>query len=805
MQNLLQDLRFGWRLLRKSPVFAAAAVLTLALGVGVNTAIFSVIEATLLRPLPYPHANRLVHLEWRWARGGSSDGLTTRQLRFWRRRSVVFSSFGEASYAACNLVYGGQRVYLQGDRVSAGFFPTLGVVPELGRGFSAVEDQAGGPRAILLSDHLWRSRFAAAPAILGRQLDCNGTAYTIIGVIPAGAVRGQDQAAFWVPLRIASRQDIGYDFGAVARLKPGWTLGRANIQMAAVARQYFRRYLPHASLSAREGVRLVPYSRYLYGDIRAGLLTLLYAVGLVLLIACANLAGLLLARAARRGPEVALRSALGATRGRLLRQFLAESLWLGILGGAASLLLAAGGVALIRMYYPAHFPPVRLDWRLLAYSFALAAVAALVAALAPAWSTARASLAASLQPAGWHAVGAGRQRGRRLLVVGQIALSLSLLSAAGLMLRVFYRMATTPLGFHPRALQLVRLPLIGPRYATAAGVWQFDRQLLRGIRRLPGVQRAAAAAVAPLSWGLNVGMPSVNGHPCRPNGTLLIRAVSPSYFRVLGVPLLAGAAFSRGEARPVAIVNQALARRCWPGAQPLGGELWAGKGLGPDYADVSRVIIGVSADFRELGPGNRILPTVYIPVWQVSAKINPFMYKAFLAAIVVRSSRPLPPAAIARLVARAAPEQTVAAVESLTRLLGHRLAPERFLLLLLGVFAGLALLLTAIGFYGLLQFEIARRTREIGVRLALGASPAQVRAGVLRQAAGMVGYGLLAGAVGMWLAARMIASQVGGTPAFPWSVWLGVLLLLALVAFAAAWFPARRASRVDPLTALRYE
>ncbi len=808
MPNFFQDLRFGWRLLRKAPVFAVAAVLTLALGVGANTAIFSVLQATLLRRLPYPQSGRLMHLEWRWPRGGSSDGLTTRQLRFFRHASA-FSSFGEYSYANCNLVYGSQHIYLQGERVASSFFLTLGIQPEIGRNFSAAEDTAGGPRAILLSDRVWRRRFGGSAAILGQQLECNGAGYSVAGVMPAGALAGQDQAAFWVPLRLRARKDIGYDFGAVARLKPGWTRSQANRQMAALSRQYLAKYQPQTRPTAREGARLVPYRRYVFGDLRASLLALLDAVALVLLIACANLAGLLLARAAQRGPEVALRAALGATRARLLRQFLAESIWLGALGGGASLLLAGGMLALMRRFFPAgamEFPRLRMDWPLLAFSFVLAAGAALLAALAPGWQTARASLSTHLQPAGWQAVGGGRQRGRRVLVVAQIALALSLLAGAGLMLRIFLRLEAAPLGFDPGAVQLIRLPLLGPRFANAQSTWQFERQLLRGVRRMPGVEAAAAASAAPLSWGLNEGLPEVNGQPCRRNGTMLIRAISPSYFQVLGVALVAGTNFSRGETRPVAIVNQALARRCWHRASPVGSQVRAGKGLGPDYADRQRAVVGVSADFLEIGPPNtRVFPTLYIPVWQVPAKINPFMYKAFPAAIVARSPEPLPAAAVQRIVARAAPEQTVAAVEPLTQLFASRLAAQRFMLLLLGIFAGLALLLTAVGFYGLLQFEVARRTREIGVRLALGASPAQVRSGVLRQAATLTGLGLLAGAGGMLLAIRLIGHINGVAAGIPWSIWLGVPLVLAAVALAAAWLPALRASRTDPLTALRYE
>ncbi len=809
MRNFLQDLRFGWRLNVKSPVYMLVAVLTLGLGVGANTAIFSVLKATLLRPLPFPHPQQVAGLEWNWSQGGMSQGLTPRVLHFIQRRATAFSQFGEMSYANCNMVYGRQRFFIGGARASAGYFPALGIRPEAGRNFTELEDQPGGPEAMLLSDRLWRGRLGGNRGILGHEIECNGRGYTVVGIMPAGAAPGEERMAFWIPLRLAAVKDIGWDFGAVARLKPGWPLAQANRQMAALTRQYFQKYRPQRRVSPREGVRLAGYREYAYGDKRSMLMTLLDAVALVLLIACANLAGLLLARAAQRAPEIALRSALGASRGRLLRQFLSESLWLGLGGGAVSVLLASGGIALIRDFYPAgggSIPALRLDWPLLGFSFGLALAAALAAALAPAWATTRAALASSLQPAGWHAVGSGRQRGRRALVIAQIAIAVSLLAGAGLMLREFLRLAGTPLGFDPQPLQVVRLPLMGPRYRTAAATWQFDGQVLRGIKQLPGVESAAAASAAPLSWGLNVGLPEVNGKPCRPEHMLLIRAVSPEYFKTLGVRLVAGSMFAAGAARPVAVVNQALARRCWRGASPLGSQVWAGKNLGPDYADEARAVIGVSADIREISPGSPPQPTMYIPLWQVPAKINPFMYRAFPAAIVARSRRPLPAAAVNRIVAEAAPEQTIAAVEPLTRLLNRRMTGQRFMLLLLGIFAGLALLLTAIGFYGLLQFEISRRTREIGVRLALGASPRQVRATVLRQAASLAGYGLMAGAAGMWFATHLLAGTMGRASAgAPWGVWAGVPGLVLAVALAAAWMPARRASRTDPLTALRYE
>ena len=804
-ENLLQDSRYALRALCKNPGFTVVAVLTLALGIGANTAIFSIINGVFLRPLPYPEPDRLVFALSGWQHYGWDDAARVPDLLFWKERSRSFESLGlYQANSGFNMVAGGQPRYVQGTLVSDGLFRTLGVSPALGRDFLPEESKWHGPRAAILSYNLWQDRFASDPAVVGREIQLNGEAYTVVGVMR----RGFDfvsAADVYLPLQLSMTEgDLNANFQMVGRLRSGVTREQAQQESAAVLAGFRQEY---AQLAPAEwlGLRWITYRQELTGDVRTPLLVLFGAVGLLLLIAIANMTHLFLGRIAARQAEIALRSALGATRARIRSQLLTEGVLVALIGGALGLLAApvtlrwllALAPKALNIDFSGPLVPllgqVGLDARVLAFTFLASLLAGAAAGLAPSWQFSRLSLNEGLKQGSRTLSSAHSDQGlRSLLVVVEMAFSLTLLAGAGLLLVSFFQLRSVNAGFDPQHLWALQLSLAGKRYKTTAAVWSFDQKLLARLRSLPGVTGVASTSNLPVERGLN---DSVNITGC---GQINIqgRAVSPEYFETMGIPLLQGRSFLEqdGQAR-VVVINQVLARRCWPNRSPVG------EALG------HATIVGVAGNTRERGLDNPVPPTIFEPQWQIQDGLTAMIHSWFLSAWVIRSTAPLTAETVERAVSDVDATQPVAGFRSMNQVIAdsNALAKNRFLSVLLAGFAGLAILLAAIGIYGVVSYAVTQRTHEFGVRLALGAA----KGDVLRLVVGEgVRLALLGGGIGLvasLVITRFLQSLLYGVRVTdPWT-FAGVSLLLIAVALVACYVPARRATRVDPMVALRHE
>jgi putative ABC transport system permease protein len=803
-----QDIRFGLRMLRKNPGFTAVAVLTLALGIGANTAIFSVINAVLLRPLPYPAPQEIVLLTWQYQRG-ESDALTARQFAFFRDHNPVFQAI-----AGCR---GGPDLELKtgelcqqatAPRVSAGFFRVLGVNAALGRTFLPDEERSGAPGVLALSDGLWHRAFGGDPQIIGRQVTLNGGSYTIIGVLPRGFTFSQPADAF-LPLSLGDTvEDQGANTSVLARLKAGVSLRQAQAGMAVVFDQYRKAY---GAQPGEKGPRLIPFQQWLVGDSRPSLLLLFGAVGLLLLIACANVASLLLARTASRHREFSLRLALGAGRARLFRQFFSESLILGLAGGAAGLLTALCVLKVLVGSIPWDLPlldRIRPDAHVLLFTLLLAVGSSVAFGLASFSRTLKLDLQASLKEGGTvTGYGAARSRLRNLFVVGQVAVSVILLIGAGLLIESLYRLHREKLGFEPENVLTMRTRLPATKYPTTASIWNLQQQALPRIAALPAVRAAAVVTVLPLQ-GQNNLPTQRQGRPEDSIGGMEHRAVSPAYFTTMAIPLLRGRGFLESDtqaAQPVAIISQTVAQRWWPGGNPLGDHIVVGMYQNtqfPDILEPPREIVGVVGDVKGMQLGQPAPPTVYVPLPQLR---DGLMHSC--AWVVRTSGRPPRDFAttLREILTQVGPDQYLESVSPMSQVVSRSLARPSFTALLMAAFAGLALALTAVGLYGLISYFVTQRTHEIGIRLALGAQRRQVLALVLRQGMTLALAGLGLGLLGALAFRRVLSSLLYQVKATDPATYVAVGLLLAAVALFACYVPARRAAKADPMLALRYE
>jgi putative ABC transport system permease protein len=821
MDTLLNDVRYGLRILRKSPGFTVLAVITLALGIGANTAIFSVVYAIMFRRLPYAQPDRLVKVTLGWKHGGIADNVTTVLAGAVLENNHVFQSAAlEFPSTGCNLVGGGTPEYVAAKRVSAGFFVTLGVAPALGREF--LEQEAVGGHSAVLSYGLWQSRFGADRRILGRQIACNGETFTVVGVLPRN-FRYARRADVWLPDRLANHlQDAnGLNYDLIARLRPGVSLAQAQEDGRRMWAQVVREHGSAWYVRNTNGFQFIPYQQWLARDVRRPLLFLLGAVALVLLIAVANVAGLMLARTTARAREIAVRAALGATRARIVGQLLIEALLLSLLGGAAGVLLAAylnGGLKAIFPADVALHTPVQLDlsglalhFPVLAYTVVVSCVVGILAGTVPAVRFLRAqpnlALKSKRSLGGNHA----QRRGRNLVLVCEVALTMVLLVGCSLLLRSFLLLRSADLGFTPHNLQVAQLSLASQKYNTTAAITHFQQKVLERVRKLPGVVDSASVSSAPLQFGLNLPMPELPGKDCA-DFPLEYRAVSPSYFSTMGVLLLRGRVFTENDgagAAPVMIVNRAMARLCWPGADALGAQVWIGKGLQKEgLTDLPRQVVGIIGDMKEYSLDQATPPMAFVPQAQVPDPIDALLYQSFglLSAMVIRTRSPvdlsLP---LARAVQDVDPQQAVASVAPMSQLVNDSVAFTRVLAILMSAFAGLALLLSAVGLYALLSYYVSQRTQEIGIRMALGASQERVLHMVIGEGIVLVGIGTGVGIAAALALTRLAASLLFGITATDTSSFVAAVLCLLGVAFLASYVPARRATRVDPMVALRYE
>jgi putative ABC transport system permease protein len=816
MQTLLQDIRYAFRMIGKSPGFAALAVLAFALGIGANTAIFSVVNAVLLRPLPYPHSERLIRF------GESTPTFPSGSVSYpnfldWRAGQHTFTDLALYRRDSYNLSGGSgtapERV--GGARVSANFLKVLEVAPQLGRDFNDEDDVPRGRKVALITDGTWRRRFGASPDVLGKHVLVDGISREIVGVLPP-IVRVPRLAEIYIPLddlRIAENvllRDNHPGFAALGRLKPGVTLEQARADLATIAVALAKKY-PDSNTGRGITTQLLLDSAV--GTYRQSLYLLLGAVGCVLLIACANVANLQLARILARGKELAVRSALGASGWRLTRQVLTESAVLALLGAVAGVLLAIWSLDAILALSPAtvpRFQETRIDFTALAFTVAVAIISGVLVGLWPAWRISKSSsLALALhESARGSSDGMRRQRARAALVVTQVALAVMLLAAGGLMLKSFWRAQQAPLGFDPHNILTMAISLSPVRYDKDEKVTAFYKQLLTKVSALPSVTAAAAGVNVPFDdseWDASFHITGTPPYQPGQEPSAEMNMVSPDYFRVLGLPILRGRAFGPEDVadKPgVVIIDESMAARYFPGQDPIGRQLDNNQTLKPNPPPLT--IIGIVPRTRNEAPGEDNVEKLNFPHIYLSAA--QFSNESVTLLVRLAAGDPLAlAAAVKREVQAIDPDQPVSAISTMEKNIGASLAARRLTMTLLGSFAGLALVLASVGIYGVMALSTTQRTHEMGIRFALGASRADVLKLVLEKGISLIGVGLGAGLIGAFAASRALNSLLYGVGALDAVALIGALVTLAVVAFIACYLPARRASLVNPIEALRTE
>jgi putative ABC transport system permease protein len=800
-------LRQALRTLRRSPGFTLAALATFALGVGANATVFGVVNAVLLRAYPFAEPGRLVALYERDLRGGNDRFvLSPANFRDWQGEARTLSAMAAVGRGAFTMRAPdtGEPTRVAGSRVTWTLPRVLGVAPALGRGFSPADDRPGAPGVAIISHRLWRTRFGGDPAAVGRAVDLNGAPVTVVGVLPAAVRYPSGDTDVWVPFAMSdsawTAQRGNHSLDAVGRLAPGATLAQARAELSAVAARIARAYPDE---QANFGASVFPFHEAMTGGARPALYVLLGAVSFVLLLACANVANLTLARAAARQRESALRAAVGARRWHLVRQPLAESVLVGLGGGALGLALAGWACAALPALVPANIPRLDeagVDWRVAGFTLALALAAGALAGAAPALHAARADLHGLLKTGGKGSTGgAARARTRDALFVAEVAFALLLLAGAGLALTSLGRLLAVAPGFAPERVLTAEVALPRARYASDTAQGQFWEALTARLAAAPGAAGAGVVSLVPLGGGMAMlGYEIVGRPPARPNeGPVAVTYyASEGYFRALGVPLRRGRAFAASDRRgapPVAVVSERLAREHFRGEEPIGRRVRPFGDDGPAFE-----IVGVVGDVKHTSLADEARPSLYLPMAQ--APVN-------RAAVVLRASGE--PASLAgalrRAVAELDPALAVASVRPMRGVIAEATARPRFSAVLLAAFAGCAVLLALVGVYGVVANGVAQRRGEFGVRMALGARPGDVARHVLRGALGRAAAGIAVGLAGAAALTRLMAAQLYATSPLDPAVLGGVSAAVALVVAAASWLPARRATRVNPLQALRAE
>ncbi len=802
MRILWRDLRFGSRMLVKSPGFTCLAVLTLALGIGANSAIFSVVNAVLLSPLPWRESGRLVRLwESNPQRGWPRFSTSGPNFLDWVEQNRSFEIMAGWRFMSFNLTEGGEAERVEGGAGSAGLLSMLGVAPALGRGFMPEEDKPGGGCVALLGHALWQRRFESDPRILGRAITIDGEGCTVVGVLQE-AMQWIGETDVIVPLGPRLDRNRGnHVLLAFGRLKKGVSLLQAQGDMEGVARRLEKQY---PDSNAGWGVATATFRDWIIGpDVTRALFVLGAAVAAVLLIACANVANLMLARAAARRSEIAVRTALGASRFRVVRQLLAECLLLSLIGGVIGLLLAMWGVDLLRTLGPRNIPrldEVGLDGRALAFTLGLSLLTSIFFGLIPALQASRPDLTESLKDGGRGTDGSSsRQRLRGALVMIEVALSLVLLIGAGLLLRSFQRLQEVDPGFQTQDLLTMQLNLPASKYRDAHRQIAFYTQLLERVRSVPGVQSASVASGIPFGPGNTSIELKIEGRAPEVDGSSPSadwRKVTPEYFRTLGIPIVQGRALEAGDGPDspyVVVISKAMAHRYWPDQDPIGRRI----GLG-GMREERWTVVGVSGDVKNGGLDGETRPVIYLSFYQ--GTWNPM-------SLAVRATGD-PAAAVASVRAAAKeidPDVPISNVLSMEELMSTSVGPRRFNTLLLAIFAGVALILATVGIYGVMACLVGQRHHEIGVRMALGAQAADIMKLVLRHGMALTLIGMCVGLAAAFGLTRAMTSLLFEVDALDPLIFAGVSLLLAGVSLPAVYFPARRATRVDPLVALKYE
>lgn len=808
METLIHDLRFGIRMLRKNPGFTLVAVITMALGIGANTALFSVVNGVLLKSLPFKEPDRLLFaFETNAKLPSPTIPVSTLDYRDWKEQNHVFDSMGARKPFAVSLTGIERPEKIQGERVTADYFSTLGVDPILGRTFSEDEVKPGGAKVALLSYGLWQRRFGASPNIVGQTVQLNGAPTIVVGIMPNDY---RPNVELWLPLPInyaGADRDLK-ELVVVGRLAPGVSRQQAQVEMTTIAGRLAEQY---PDFNTGWGVSLLPMHDAIVQNIRPALLILFGAVGFVLLIACSNVANLLLARAAAREREIAIRMAMGAGRLRLMRQILTESVLVSLIGGGLGVLIAMWGTQALISLNPQGIPranEISVDPKVLVFALVASVVSGVLFGLVPAVQTSRQDLNDVLKEAGKSLM--GNARGRRIrsaLVVVEVALALVLMTGAGLLIKGFSRLQSVDPGFNHENVLAFQLSLPDASYPRPPQQSAFLKGVLERFSVLPGVTSASAISQAPLAgggpsyifWAEGRPLPTPSEAPVASS-----RVISPNYFQTLSIPLIAGRVFIEADnkdAPAVVIVNENFAKSMWPGEDPIGKRMTVGVPLAGEKPDWS-TIVGVVGNVKHTALNGESGMQVYEPVYQAEfqspARNMTYLLRTSVDAVSLTEAARTSVVSIDSNV-------PMSNVKTMDRIVYDSVSPFRFNMFLLVLFAVVALVLTIVGVYGVMNYAVTQRTREIGIRMALGADPGQVRGLILRQGMTLSAIGLgigLAASVGVM---RLLSSLLYGVSATDPVTFAAVALLLAVVALVACYVPARRATKVDPLVALRYE
>jgi len=811
LDTALQDVRYGLRILRKSPGFTAVAVLTLALGIGANTAVFTVVNTVLLHPLPYPHSDRIVNIS------RPSAGTAIPMFKYWEQNNPGFEDLSAYQGGiGMNLESGSRPELLQVTKASSNYFRLFGAIPILGRTFSEKEDQPGGPSVLVMSYGLWQRRFGGDPSAVGKTISLGSAPYTLIGVLAPG-FKPLVPCDAWLPLQAdPNSTNQAHILTVSGRLPENATILQATARMAVIGRRYVQTH--PQQLGYDEDIRVTALQQNLTRDVRSPLLVLLGAVALVLLIACVNVANLLLARATGRQKEIAIRAAVGAGRGRIARQLLAECLLLAFCGGGLGLALGSWGVHGLLLVAPQNLPRIQemkatpaLDPWVAGFTFVLALVTGVAFGALPAVQLSRTAPGLWLQESGGSAGGGLRHnRTRSALTAAEVAIAVSLLCAAMLLIRSFAAMHSVNLGFDPHNVLTMEFSLAGTGYAKSSEVDRLARQFVERAERIPGVESAAMANSLPL-WGRQDMIFDIPGRSplagFKFTGDVQWRFVSAHYFDALRIPLISGRLLREQEPGKTVVINLAMAQKYWPNMNPVGQTIILGGGLGPEFEEGPTEIVGVVGDVRERLDADSP-PTMYQTPAQIPNAAMVLINGLQSDAVIVRTHPGVAPMSVSE---RAEEALIAEGKLSATRIrtMGdaelNSTQPQNFNLLLMSLFAASALVLAAVGIYGVMSYSVEQRTREIGVRAALGATHKDILALVLLQSLRTSLTGVAFGVIGSFGLARLISAQLFGIKPTDALTFVTVPAILLTVALFAAYLPARRAMKVDPMAALRYE
>lgn len=822
MESLVADVRQTLRMMRKSPGFTAVAVAALALGIGANTGIFSVVNKVLLQPLPYPEQDRLVKLGRKYP-GGAGYSNSIPKYMVWRHNDVFSAmTLYDQGGPGLNLSTGDRSEQVKGIHISAGYFKVFGISPMKGRTFTSLEDSPNGPKAAIISEKLWRSHFGSDPQIIGKTILLNGDPYPVVGLMPASFVP-DPPAEVWIPLQAdPNSTNQGHYLAAAARLKPGVTLEQARAEMKLRGEE-FRRMNPKW-MDKNESVAVTPMREAMVRNVKTALLVLLGAVVFVLLIACSNVANLLLARAASRQKELAIRTAVGASRWRVVRQLLTESVILAGIGGILGFLLGAWGVRSLLVLVPGNIPRLTdpeqvqsvlsvIDWRIVAFTIGISFLTGIAFGLFPALHISNPDVASTLKEAsGRSGTGRKQNRVRKVLVGAEMALALVLLVSAALLIKTFVGLSTANVGIDPQHVLTLQTSLAGGSYSTTEKVDNLAVQVIRRIEALPGVQAAAMTIMLPTESDIDLPFNIAGKAPKSGtyNGDEQWRFITPHYFAVFKIPLLRGRLLTERDttnSAKIVVINQAMAKKYWPSENPVGQVVTIGKGLGPQFNDPPRQIVGIVGNVRESGIGDGDVAVMYIPQSQVPEGLTQLANSALPTSWCIRSAAD--PNSLRTAVQKefqaVDARMPVSKVRPMEDVIAEGVSRQHFNMLLLSIFAGIALILAAIGIYGVMSYAVEQQTQELGIRMALGADRGQVLKLILRQGMTPAGIGVVVGLAVAFALTRVLASLLYGVKASDPITFAAVAVLLIVIALFATYIPARRAMAVDPLVALRDE